>query len=105
CALRLRRALINHHRRLAFALVDGAGPAKDPHEFEAIESGRSVVTLLDLEAANGLAVTVRRQSVELAGAGVGGVAVEEFTALDGPFGIRHGRLLMSASHPLARAQC
>src|SRR5262249_29517739 len=93
CALRLRRALIDHHCRFALALVDRARPAEDPYEFQAIEPGRSVVTLLDLEAANGLAISMRWQSVELAGAAVGAVAVDELTPFDRPFGIRHARLL------------
>src|SRR6516162_4942408 len=51
------------------------------------------MTLLDLEPADRLAMSVRRQSVELAGAPVGAVAVDELTSLDGPFGVRHRRLL------------
>jgi hypothetical protein len=40
-----------------------------------------------------LAMAVCGQSVELAGAAIGAVAVDELTSFDGPLGVRHGRLL------------
>jgi hypothetical protein len=46
----------------------------------------------DLKAADRLAVSVRWQSVELARATVGAVAVDEFTSLDRPFGVGHRHL-------------
>src|SRR5262245_40222581 len=103
--LRLGCAFVDHHRRFALALVDRTRPAEDSDELQAIELGRAVMTLLDLEAADRLAMSVRRQSVELAGAAVGAVAVDELTSLDGPFGVRHGRLLTGRSarpYPLSR---
>ena len=51
------------------------------------------MTLIDLLSAHRLAMPVRRQSVELTGAAVGAVTIDELTSLDGPFGVRHGRLL------------
>src|SRR5262249_57465801 len=81
---------VDHHRRFALALVDRTRPAEDSDELQAIELGRAVMTLLDLEAADRLAVSVRRQSVELTGTAVGTVAVDELTSLDGPSGVRHG---------------
>jgi hypothetical protein len=95
-ALRFTSPLVDHDRRFAFALVNGPRPAEDSHKLEAVELGRTVMTLLDLEPADRLAMSVRRQSVELAGAPVGAVAVDELTSLDGPFGVRHGRLLRGA---------
>jgi len=80
--------------------VNGLWPAEDSHKLEAVEIGRTVMTLLDLEPADRLAMSVRRQSVELAGAPVGAVAVDELTSLDGPFGVRHGRLHRTIRNPL-----
>src|SRR5262249_1162495 len=94
--LRLGGALVDHHRCFALALVYRAWPAEDSHELQAVELGRAVVTLLDLESPDRLAMSVRGQSVELAGAAVGAIAVDELTPLDRPLGIRHGRLLADA---------
>ena len=69
--------------------MNGLWPAEDSHKLEAVEIGRTVMTLLDLEPADRLAMSVRRQSVELAGAPVGAVAVDELTSLDGPVRVRH----------------
>src|SRR5437016_14299233 len=52
-----------------------------------------IANKLDLEPADRLAISMCRQSIELAGAAVGAIAVNELTSLDGPFGVRHGRLL------------
>ena len=80
-------------------------PAENSHELQAIKLGRSVKALLDLEPTHGLTIAVRRQSIELAGAPVGAVAVDELTSLDSPFGVRHGRLptgtLSEAEYPLS----
>ena len=51
-----------------------------------------MVTLLDLHARYRLAMTVRRQSVELAGAAVGAVAVDELTSVNRPVRVDHLRL-------------
>src|SRR5262249_15273848 len=88
--LRLVCALVDHDRRFALTLVNGARPAEDSHEFQTVECGRSVMAALDLEPAHRLAMSVRRQSVELTGATVGAVAVDEFASLDGPFRVCHG---------------
>src|SRR5262249_2214631 len=64
--LRLGGALVDHHRCFALALVYRAWPAEDSHELQAVELGRAVVTLLDLESPDRLAMSVRGQSVELA---------------------------------------
>src|SRR5262249_18075204 len=91
-SLRLRRPLVNYYYRFPFALMDGAGPAQDADEPESVEFGRAVMPALDLVPCDRMAVSVRRQPVELAGTAIGAVAVDELTPLDGPFGVRHGRL-------------
>jgi hypothetical protein len=48
------------------------------------------MTALDFESADRLAIAVRRQCIELAGAAIGTVAVYELASLDGPLGVRHG---------------
>jgi hypothetical protein len=101
--LRLARTLVDHHCRLALTLVDWAGPAEDSHEREPVELGRAVLALIDLEAADRLTMSVRRQSVELTGAAVGAVAVDELAPLDAPFGVRHRRLLPACLASLRRA--
>src|SRR5262249_28396317 len=86
----------DHHRCFALALVDRAWPAEDSHEFQAVELGRAVVTLLDLKSPDRLAMSVRGQSIELAGAAVGAIAVDELTPFVHPLGILHGCLLYNA---------
>jgi len=92
-ALCLTGALVDHDRGFALAFMNGARPAEYSYELEAIELGRAVMTLLDFEPSDGLAMSVRRQSVELAGTAVGAVAINELTSLDGSFGVRYGPLL------------
>src|SRR5262249_59041281 len=69
--LRLARALVNHDRRFALALVDRARPAEDAYEPQPVQLGPAMLAVIDLEAADGLAMPVRRQSIELTGAAVG----------------------------------
>jgi hypothetical protein len=76
-ALRLGCPLVDHYRRFTLAFVNRTRPAEDSHELQAVKLGRSVMTLLDLEAADRLAMSVRGQSIELAGAAVGAVAIDE----------------------------
>src|SRR5262249_48871110 len=66
-------------------------PSARRHDQAAIRRARNRRNAaLDLEPAHRLAMSVRRQSVELTGAAVGAVAVDEFASLDGPFRVCHG---------------
>src|SRR5436305_12240156 len=92
-ALGGRRALIDDDAGFAFALMDGPGPRQDRDGPQPLESGRAVVSLVDLEPDHGAAVPICRQGVELAGATVGAIAIAELSALDPPARVRHGNLL------------
>src|SRR6476661_4111458 len=56
-----------------------------------------MVTLLDLHARYRLAMTVRRQSVELAGSAVGAVAVDKLTSVNRPVRVDHLPLPMDSA--------
>jgi hypothetical protein len=57
----------------------------DPHSTQTIQRDIAEVPLVDLIAGDGLAKSLVRQRVELAGASIDTVAVGEFGALDFPF--------------------
>src|SRR2546430_12766855 len=97
-------AFVDHHRRFALAFVNGPRPAEDSHELQPIERGRPVMAALDLEPAHRLAMAVCGQSVELAGAAIGAVAVDELTPLDCPLCVRHGRPLTGMLGEAERTQ-
>ena len=72
--------------------MNGARPAKDPDEFQAVKFCRSVVTLLDLHSCHSLAMSVRGQRVELARTAVRAVTVDELVSMDRPVRVGHFRL-------------
>ena len=74
-ALRLGGALVDDDRRLAMALMDGAGPGEHAGHPQPIEFGRSVMAGIDLESHHGAAMAMRRQPVELAGTAICAIAV------------------------------
>jgi hypothetical protein len=55
--------------------MDRARPLKDPTELQPIELSVSVMSLVDDDADDGLAMALRRQGVKLAWATVGTIAV------------------------------
>src|SRR6478672_12865547 len=90
--LRLRRPLIDHDCRFALTLMNSARPAENGDELQTVKFRVSVVTLLYLHPRHRLAMSVSRQSVELAGAAVGAVAVDELTSVNRPVRVDHPRL-------------
>src|SRR6478752_4598875 len=90
--LRLRRRLIDHDCRFALTLMNSARPAENGDELQTVKFRHSMVTLLDLHPRHRLAMSVSRQSVELAGAAVGAVAVDELTSVNRPVRVDHLRL-------------
>jgi hypothetical protein len=73
---------------LAFAFMNGAGPAEDCGGAQAIEPCGSVIALVYLEHGKPAAIAVGWQRVELAGAAGRAIAIAELAALDFPSG--HG---------------
>src|SRR6516225_9230455 len=63
-ALRFRGSLIDDHSCFAFAFVNRAGPAEDSDKLQAVEIGRTVITLLDLHAGHCQAMAMGRQAIK-----------------------------------------
>jgi hypothetical protein len=77
--------------------MDRTRPAHDLSGAKAIQTDISVMTLIDLIAHDGPAITMRGQPVELARTSVGAVAVYEFATPYFPSGGSH--LLLPMSQP------
>src|SRR5262249_7354245 len=75
-------------------LMNGARPTEDSDEVQTIKFRRSVVTLFNFHARYRPAMTMSGQSVELARAAVGAVAVDELTSVNRPVRVDHLRLLI-----------
>ena len=103
----LGRALIDNYGSFALTLMYRAGPTENSYKLQVIELGRPVIALFDLEPGDCLAISVGRQSVELAGTTIGAVAVDEFTSLDHPFGVGHHYLprVLLAARKIAPLGC
>src|SRR5262249_32722775 len=87
--LRLGRPLVDHDCRFTFALMNSARPAEDADEFQTIKFRYAMVTPLNFHARYRPAMTVSRQSVELARAAVGAVAVDELASVNRPVRVDH----------------
>jgi hypothetical protein len=66
-----------------------------------------MIALFYLKAGDSLAMSVGRQSVELAGATVRAIAVDELTSFDHPFGVGHRHLptYYPSAKEIAPADC
>src|SRR5437868_10360541 len=84
-ALGLAPALVHNRLHLAVPEMDRPGPGEHAGEAQAIERRLAMVALVDLNADHRLAIAVRRQRIELAGAAIGAVAIGEFTPFEFPF--------------------
>src|SRR5262249_23484162 len=71
--------------------MDGAGPVNEDGRVQTIEPDIAEMTLVDPVADRALAKAGCRQRVELAGAAVSAVAVEELVGAHAPFDHRHNR--------------
>jgi hypothetical protein len=91
-ALRRVGAHVDHRQHAAVALVNGAGPRPDVDRAEAVQARRAEMALLDLPGGDRDARAVGGQRVELAGAAVGAVAVDDMRALDAPMDLGHDPL-------------
>jgi hypothetical protein len=69
--------------------VNCAGPRHDDGASQTVKPRFTVVALVDFEAKDGTAVSLRGQRVELARATVSAVAMNEFASHKCPFGISH----------------
>jgi hypothetical protein len=79
--------------------MNSARPTEDSDELQTIKFRRAMVTLLNLHARYRPAMTMSGQSVELARAAVGAVAVDELTSVNRPVRVDH------LHHLLDRAWC
>src|SRR5205823_1653572 len=93
-ALRVARALVDHRLHGATALVDRARPGVEVERAEAVQADVAEMAFIDAERHHRAAITVLRQGVELAGAAVIAVAVDEMRTFDAPRGLGHRVLLV-----------
>src|SRR5205823_8300350 len=85
-ALRLARPFVHDRLRLAVSEMDRPRPGKDAGKAQTVERGFPVMAGVDLHADHRLAIAMRRQRIELAGAAISAIAVGEFTPFEHPFG-------------------
>jgi hypothetical protein len=83
-------SIFTSRQHLAIAFVNRSGPLVDRRDPQAIELGVAMMSLVDLDAGDGMAMALVGQSVELAIAAIGARAIDEFAPLEFPH--RHGCL-------------
>src|SRR5438132_2986741 len=90
-ALFRRGALVDDRLQLAVALMQCPGEMNGPRENQTIEFGLLEMSLGDPHADHALAITLRRQGIEVARAAKCAIAILDPFAFETPVGFSHGR--------------
>src|SRR3954453_3941132 len=81
-------ALVNKGERLAVPFVDRSGPFEDRADLQTVQTRVAMLSFIDLDSGDGVAMALIRQAVELAVAAIIAGAVDELASLELPIGHR-----------------